>query len=96
MTTTSPLIAHKYANLFPMMSDAELQDLAADIKAHGFRKQFPIITLDNKILDGRNREKASQIAGVQPIMEEYTGDDPLALGLDQRPPARRHRLKVGL
>jgi hypothetical protein len=69
---------HEYANLFPMLPDAELQELANDIKAHGFRKQFPIITLDGKILDGRNRWRACEIAGVQPLIEEFSGEDPLA------------------
>lgn len=69
---------HEYANLFPMLPDTELQELANDIKAHGFRKQFPIIALEGKILDGRNRWKACQIAGVQPLIEEFSGDDPLS------------------
>jgi ParB-like chromosome segregation protein Spo0J len=67
---------HEYANLFPMLPDAELQELANDIKAHGL--QVPVTTYQGKILDGRNRWRACQIAGVEPSMTEYTGDDPLA------------------
>ena len=68
--------AHEYANLFPMLPDAELQELANDIKAHGL--QVPVTTYQGKILDGRNRWRACEIAGVEPDTAEYTGDDPLA------------------
>lgn len=68
--------AHEYANLFPMLPDAELQELAADIKSHGL--QTRITTYQGKILDGRNRWRACEIAGITPGTIEYTGSDPLA------------------
>ena len=68
--------SHEYANLFPMLPDAELQELANDIMAHGL--QTLITTYQGKILDGRNRWRACEIAGVTPNSTEYTGDDPLA------------------
>jgi hypothetical protein len=67
---------HEYANLFPMLPDSELRALAADIAANGL--QTPITTLDDMILDGRNRHRACEIAGVDPTFEEYLGGDPLA------------------
>lgn len=67
---------HEYASLFPMMSEAEIATLAADIKANGQRQ--PIVTLFNEILDGRNRHAACEIAGVTPRFEAYQGDDALA------------------
>jgi hypothetical protein len=69
------MIAHEYANLFPMLSDADLQGLADDIAANGL--QTPITTLDGVILDGRNRYRACELAGVDPVLEEYQGGDPL-------------------
>jgi ParB-like chromosome segregation protein Spo0J len=66
---------HEYANLFPMLPDSELQALAADIAANGL--QTPITTLDDMILDGRNRHRACEIAGVDPTFDEYLGGDPL-------------------
>jgi hypothetical protein len=66
---------HEYANLFPMLPDSELRALAADIAANGL--QTPITTLDDMILDGRNRHRACEIAGVDPTFEEYLGGDPL-------------------
>jgi hypothetical protein len=47
---------HDLAKLFPEMSEAEFDALKEDIKANGLR--VPITTLDDKILDGRNRYKA--------------------------------------
>ena len=67
---------HEFATLFPMLPDAELQSLADDISANGL--QTPITTLDGLILDGRNRHRACEIAGVDPTFEEYLGGDPLA------------------
>lgn len=68
--------AHEYASLFPMMSDAEIESLAQDIKEHGQRD--PIITLSGEILDGRNRYRACEIAGMEPWLKAYQGDDPLS------------------
>jgi len=67
---------HEYASLFPMATDAELRDMADDIRRRGL--VCPIITLDGKILDGRNRFKACEIAEVIPFFETYNGSDPLA------------------
>lgn len=59
-----------------MLPEAELQQLAADIKQNGLTD--PITKLDGLILDGRNRYAACKIAGINPVFEEYHGDDPLA------------------
>lgn len=72
---------HEYANLFPMMTDDELTALVDDMKRNGFDETAPIVTLRGKILDGRNRYKAAQLAGVKPDFIEYDGDDPLGFVL---------------
>lgn len=66
---------HPLANLFPMMTDRELTVLAEDIKTNG--QQIPIYLCDGKILDGRNRFKACELAEVDPKIEQFTGTDPL-------------------
>jgi len=66
---------HEYALLFPAATDDELAEMAADIKQRGLL--CPIITLDGKVLDGRNRLRACEMAGVAPKFQTYTGDDPL-------------------
>jgi ParB-like chromosome segregation protein Spo0J len=59
--------SHEYANLFPLMSDAVTADLVASIKEIGL--EHPIVTLDGKILDGRNRYAACLVAGVTPAFK---------------------------
>lgn len=80
------LKAHEYANLFPMMTDDELAALVDDMRRNGFDQSAPITTLRGKILDGRNRYKAAQLASVKPDFIEYDGDDPLGFVI-------RHNLK---
>jgi hypothetical protein len=60
-----------------MLPEPELYKLAEDIKAKG--QLLPITSYEGQILDGRNRYKACEIAGVDPRIEEYAGDDPLGL-----------------
>lgn len=55
---------HPAADLFPMLRDADLVDLARDIGEHG--QHDPIELLDGAILDGRNRFAACERAGVEP------------------------------
>jgi len=50
---------HPYAEIFPMMSDDELEELASDIEANG--QVTPAQVYDGKILDGRNRYQALEI-----------------------------------
>jgi Predicted transcriptional regulators len=54
--------AHELAALFPAMSN--LQELADDIKEHGLIED--IVTLGDKILDGRQRYAACEMAGIKP------------------------------
>lgn len=64
--------AHPAANLFPMMDEARLQELAADIAANG--QIEPIRLFKEKILDGRNRYQACASAGVEPKFSTVPDD----------------------
>ena len=55
---------HPLAEMFPLLKDAELDDLVEDIRKHGLRE--PIILFEQKVIDGRNRERACLKAGVEP------------------------------
>src|SRR5262245_13806842 len=61
---------HPAADVFPMMDDAELTALGADIKANG--QQQPVVLKyengDAFLLDGRNRLEAMDRAGVKMAM----------------------------
>ncbi|TDX72614.1 N6-adenosine-specific RNA methylase IME4 [Neorhizobium sp. R1-B] len=78
---------HVLADLFPMLSDGELNELAEDIAARG--QENPVWIFQGRIIDGRNREEACHRAGIVPRYCEYQGDDPLGfvLSLNLR---RRH------
>jgi ParB-like chromosome segregation protein Spo0J len=68
---------HPVAEVFPEMSPAELQELADDIKANGLA--HPVTRdRDGVILDGRNRLKACEIAGIESRFTVFEGDDPVA------------------
>ena len=62
---------HPAATLFPMMDAEALQALAADIREHGQRE--PVILYRGAVLDGRNRLRACELAGVEP--QFVTRDD---------------------
>lgn len=63
--------AHPAAEAFPWLHDDDLRRLAAGIKAD--RQHYRIIKLpDGRVVDGRNRELACRIAGVEPL---YTVED---------------------
>lgn len=68
---------HPAADLFPMLSDEELQELADDITERGLTHPI-VLTRDGVLLDGRNRIAACTRAGVKPVFTEYAGDDPTA------------------
>jgi ParB-like chromosome segregation protein Spo0J len=69
------LDVHPVADLFPMLGEDELAELAADIKRRGLL--HPIV-LDNegRVLDGRNRLAACERAGIEPQFVTYEGSDP--------------------
>ncbi len=69
--------SHPYAKLFPLITGQELEDLAADIDAHG--QNEPIVTYQGMILDGRNRHEACVSIGKKPKFTAFTGNDKEAL-----------------
>ena len=63
--------SHPAAALFPLIEGAEFSALVADIKANGLVE--PIKLYDGQVLDGRNRLRACEHAGVEPMFEDLTG-----------------------
>lgn len=85
--------AHPIANVWPMLDDDKLDELAEDIRQQG--QLQPIWTFEGMILDGRNRFEACRRAEIKPIIMEYRGDEPtaFAVSLNDR---RRHMGKSAL
>lgn len=67
---------HPAADVFPMISNAELNALANDIKKNGL--QHPIELCDGQLIDGRNRLAACELAGVKPMTKEVHVSDPVS------------------
>ena len=84
---------HPLANIFPMLDDNELKALAEDIKAKGLTE--PITLYEGKVLDGRNRYRACDLAEVelrQDHFTQYEGDDALGFVVSKKsapPPLER-------
>ena len=66
------LTFHEYANIFPLMDDASLEELKGDIEKNDLRE--PGVLCEGKILDGRNRYLACQRLGKEMAFEEANGD----------------------
>ena len=82
---------HPLSAEFPKMSDADLCELAMDIKVHG--QQVPGLLLDGQILDGWHRYQACEIAGKKFKAVSAPGaDDPVKLVWSLNG-ARRHITK---
>ncbi len=63
--------SHPAADLFPLMSEAELIELGSDIEKNG--QCDPIVLLNGAILDGRNRQRACDLLGIKAITTEWCG-----------------------
>ena len=53
---------HPIADMFPMLRENELHDLAENIKSNGLR--VPVLICDGQLIDGRNRLEACRRAGI--------------------------------
>ena len=68
---------HPIAELFPMMSDEELEELASDIKANGLQQPI-VLDQDGTLIDGRNRLEACTRAEIEPKTTVLNGQDATA------------------
>src|SRR5258706_14802421 len=55
---------HPLANIFPLMTDEEIDALGEDMLKQGQRE--PIVLFEGMILDGRNRYNACLRKGIEP------------------------------
>jgi ParB-like chromosome segregation protein Spo0J len=91
------LEVHPVADLFPMLADDELQELADDIRERGLLQPI-VLDAEGRVLDGRNRLAACALAGIEPTFETYAGEDAdgyaLAVNINRRHlrPSQRYLL----
>lgn len=79
---------HPVAEMFPLMPDDELEELAADIKANGLINPI-VLDREGTLIDGRNRLEACQRASVAPVYTLLDRQDPVAFILSSNV-NRRH------
>lgn len=82
---------HKLSEYFPMLPKEEFKKLKESIREHGLREA--IVTLNGKILDGRNRYKACKEVGVEPRFEQYNPGESDALDFVVDMNMRRRHLR---
>ncbi|MEU8522393.1 ParB N-terminal domain-containing protein [Streptomyces sp. NPDC048577] len=75
-----------------MLDEEELQALTDDIREHGLRKPV-VLDSTGRILDGKNRLRACELASVEPTYTTYAGDDARAYVLSAN--SRRRHLTKG-
>ena len=66
---------HPLANIFPLIEGVAFDDLVSDVAKHGIRE--PVWLYEGKILDGRNRWRAAEVAGVDCPGKQYEGSEPV-------------------
>jgi hypothetical protein len=82
---------HPFAALFPMLPADQLQDLADDIKAHGQLSPI-LLDPDGRLIDGRNRLAACDMAGVRPVFD-VVDSDPVSVIVSAN--AKRRHMTAG-
>lgn len=83
-----PRPIHPACAKWPWPSDAEFKKLVEDIRANGLLNDI-WLTKDGAMLDGKVRERACGIAGVEPRFQTYQGGDPVGFSISQNA-RRRH------
>ncbi len=90
------LVAHPLADLFPMLGDEELNELADSIKREGLLER--IVVFGELILDGRNRYAAMRIAGIAYDREHFaffSGSEAEAIAFVESKNITRRHLTLG-
>jgi hypothetical protein len=92
----STWLVHPAAELFPLLPDAELAELAEDIRIRGLVEAVWLYDDPERgtvLLDGRNRARACEITGVPVQTRTYTGTDPIGFSIAQN--LKRRHLTTG-
>lgn len=80
---------HPVANIFPLLKGAEFDALVESVKAKGLLNPINLHP-DGSIIDGRNRYRACQKAGVEPRFQTWDGKGSLTAFAVAQNVDRRH------
>lgn len=69
MTKLGPYEVHPFADSFPLVDGEEFVELVRSIKARGLREPIVLNHDGTVLVDGRNRYRACDTAGVDPVFE---------------------------
>ncbi len=81
---------HPACAAFPPLLDADMKDLADDIRERGLQEDITIF--DGQLLDGKCRWDACEAVGVEPRTIEFGGNNPIAFVLSKN--MRRRQLTI--
>lgn len=86
---------HPAAEVFPMLPDEELDELAADIRDNGLIMPLLVGRVDGQtaLVDGRNRREACRRAGITPNYTLLTDGEDLPARILSENVYRRHMIK---
>src|ERR1700733_12842473 len=79
---------HPLANIFPLLDGEEFEQLVTSIRASKGPREA-IVIHEGMVLDGRNRARACEAAGITPSFIPFKGGDPVAFVIDKNL-RRRH------
>ena len=65
---------HPAAEVFPMLDDEALAELAEDIRENGLRVPI-VVDRHGTLIDGRNRLAVCRMAAVEPKFQTFDGGD---------------------
>lgn len=97
MTKLGPYEVHPAADLFPLLEGPEFDELVQDIKTKGLRQPITITHDGRTLVDGRNRYRACDVAGVDPVFHSLPAryDEAMTLDLIVSENIRRRHLNPG-
>ena len=91
---TTQIKRREKSSIYPI-DNVAIGNIAANMTEYGFDREFPILVKDGAIVDGYHRYRAAQLAGVEPVFEEFDGDENDALAYVLRANGDRRHLDKG-
>lgn len=82
MSMLGPYHVHPFADVFPLIEGEEFDEMVLDVKRNGLRDPILLNHERTVLIDGRNRYRACEAAGVSVVFETLPDDQSEAMILD--------------